>query len=68
MIILRQKTYGFLARLGGNKELKDKMFKAIENGRIDSQLPKDLPEDFKRYLTFLRDNGMETKNETMSWG
>lgn len=28
MIILRQKTYGFLARLGGNKELKDKMFKA----------------------------------------
>lgn len=66
MIILRQKTYGFLARLGGNKELKDKMSKAIENGRIDSQLPKDLPEDFKRYLTFLRDNGMETKNETMS--
>lgn len=66
MIILRQKTYGFLARLGGNKELKDKMFKAIENGRIDPQLPKDLPEDFKRYLTFLRDNGMETKNETMS--
>lgn len=66
MIILRQKNYGFLARLGGNKELKKKMFKALENGRIDSQLPKDLPEDFKRYLTFLKDNGMEKKNETMS--
>lgn len=66
MIILRQKQYGFWERLGGNKKLKETLFVALKSGRIDSQFSKDLPEDLRRYLTFLKDNGMEKRNESMS--
>lgn len=65
MIIIRQNNYSsFLQRLRGNQELKAEMFKAIGGGSIDKSLPKELPEDFKRYVTFLKNN--ISKNTTMS--
>ena len=45
MIIKRKYfSFSFLKRLGGNKELKEGIFKALKNGKIDKNLPNNLPE------------------------
>lgn len=65
MIVLRQNNYSsFLEKLKGNPKLKTEMFKAIKGGSIDRNLPKELPDDLKRYITFLKNN--ISKDTTMS--
>ena len=64
-MIIKRKYFSssFLKRLGGNKELKEGIFKALKNGKIDKDLPNNLPEDLRRYITYLRSediNGAET--------
>ena len=65
-MIIKRKYFSssFFERLGGNKELKERMLKAIKSGNIDSSLPKELPDDLKRYITFLQKEGINNR-ETM---
>lgn len=54
-----QKEFGFM------EKLKSEMFYAINSGDIDPDVPKELPDDLKKYMTFLIDNGYENGKETM---
>lgn len=60
-----QKEFGFMEKLKGNPKLKSEMFYAIKSGDIDPDIPKELPDDLKKYMTFLIDNGYENGKETM---
>lgn len=67
-MIIKRKCFGFLDRMKGNPELKSKMMRAISSGRIDPSVPSDLPDDLRRYMTFLIDNGIEKSREIISNG
>ena len=60
-----QKEFGFMETLKGNPKLKSEMFNAIKSGDIDPDIPEELPDDLKRYMTFLIDNGYENKRLSM---
>lgn len=68
MMIVKRKCFGFIDRMRGNPELRKKMLSCFSSGRIDPKVPKELPEDLRRYMTFLIDNGCENSKEMMSTG
>lgn len=63
--IYLQKEFGFMEKLKGNPKLKSEMFYAIKSGDIDPEVPEELPDDLKRYMTFLIDNGCENGRERL---
>lgn len=64
MIIKRKDSV--LDRIKGGIELRSKIIKALLSGGIDPSVPNDLPEDLRKYMTFLKDNGIEKSKEIIS--